>query len=49
MLSTLVTPILMYLVLVRPDNIQDDLEKPIDQVGDDDIFLQVEKFAKSMN
>jgi len=46
---TMVTPILMSLVLVGLDNIQDDLEKPFDQVGEDDIFLHVEKFVKSFD
>lgn len=43
----MVTPVLMSLVLVGLDNIQDDLEKPFDQVGEDDIFLHVEKLVKS--
>jgi predicted membrane chloride channel (bestrophin family) len=46
---TMVTPILMSLVLVGLDNIQDDLEKPFDQVGEDDIFMHVEKHVKSFD
>jgi len=46
---TMITPVLMSLVLVGLDNIQDDLEKPFDQVGEDDIFMHVEKLVKSFD
>jgi hypothetical protein len=41
----LMTPFLMSIVLVGLDNIQDDLEKPFDQVGEDDIFIHAEKMV----
>jgi hypothetical protein len=39
-----VPPILFSLVLVTLDNIQEHLENPFDQVGEDDIKLNVEEF-----
>jgi predicted membrane chloride channel (bestrophin family) len=46
-LLAMVTPFLMSIVLVGLDNIQDDLEKPFDQVGEDDIFIHAEKMVKN--
>jgi predicted membrane chloride channel (bestrophin family) len=43
---SMITPFLMSIVLVGLDNIQDDLEDPFDQVGEDDIKFQAEKLAK---
>ncbi len=43
----MITPFLMSVVLVGLDNIQDDLEKPFDQIGEDDIFIHAEKLVKS--
>jgi hypothetical protein len=40
-----VPPVLFSLVLVTLDNIQDHLENPFDQVGEDDIDLSVEDFV----
>lgn len=37
-------PILFALILVGLDNIQDHLENPFDQVGEDDIIINAEKF-----
>jgi predicted membrane chloride channel (bestrophin family) len=44
---TMITPFLMSIVLVGLDNIQDDLENPFDQVGEDDILIHTEKLVKS--
>jgi hypothetical protein len=46
-LLAMITPFLMSVVLVGLDNIQDDLEKPFDQIGEDDIFIHAEKLVKS--
>jgi hypothetical protein len=43
----MITPFLMSVVLVGLDNIQDDLEKPFDQIGEDDIFIHADKLVKS--
>jgi hypothetical protein len=43
----MITPFLMSIVLVGLDNIQDDLERPFDQVGEDDIFIHAEKMVKN--
>lgn len=42
---SMITPFLMSIVLVGLDNIQDDLENPYDQVGEDDIKLHAEKLT----
>jgi predicted membrane chloride channel (bestrophin family) len=42
---SMVTPFLMSIVLVGLDNIQDDLEDPFDQVGEDDIKFNAEKLT----
>jgi predicted membrane chloride channel (bestrophin family) len=36
------------LVLVSLDNIQDQLENPFDQVGEDDVVINVEKFVETL-
>ena len=41
-------PALFSVVLVSLDNIQDDLENPFDQVGEDDIMINAEKFGESL-
>ena len=38
-------PILLTMILVSLDNIQEHLENPFDQVGEDDITINVEKFV----
>ena len=38
-------PVLFSLVLVSLDNIQDHLENPFDQVGQDDVLINSEKFV----
>jgi len=41
---TYVMPVLFALVLVSLDNIQEHLENPFDQVGQDDVTINAEKF-----
>ncbi|MEN8121971.1 MAG: hypothetical protein ABFS35_16600 [Bacteroidota bacterium] len=41
----MIMPVLLSIVLVSLDNIQDHLENPFDQVGEDDIKIHAEKFA----
>lgn len=43
-----VMPILFTLVLVSLDNIQEHLENPFDQVGEDDIIINAEKFVERL-
>jgi hypothetical protein len=43
-----IMPILFSIILVSLDNIQDQLENPFDQIGEDDINMQVEKFIDSL-
>ncbi len=40
-----VMPVLLSVVLVGLDNIQEHLENPFDQVGEDDVIINVEKFV----
>ena len=40
-----VIPILLSVVLVSLDNIQEHLENPFDQVGEDDVIINAEKFV----
>ncbi|MDF1548330.1 MAG: hypothetical protein P1P88_10950 [Bacteroidales bacterium] len=40
----MVMPVLLSIVLVSLDNIQDHLENPYDQVGEDDVQINAEKF-----
>ena len=42
---TYVMPVLFALVLVSLDNIQEHLENPFDQVGQDDVLINSEKFV----
>ena len=41
-----VMPVLLATVLVSLDNIQEHLENPFDQVGEDDVIINVEKFVE---
>jgi hypothetical protein len=43
-----ITPILFSIVLVSLDSIQDALENPFDQVGEDDILINAEKFVERL-
>ncbi len=45
---TYIIPALFSVVLVSLDNIQDQLENPFDQLGEDDVILNAEKFAKNL-
>ena len=40
-----VMPVLFSFVLVSLDNIQEHLENPFDQIGEDDVMINVEKFV----
>jgi hypothetical protein len=42
---TYVMPVLFALVLVSLDNIQEHLENPFDQIGQDDVLINSEKFV----
>jgi len=44
-----VMPILYSFILVSLDNIQDQLEDPFDEVGEDDIVIEAEETAKLLN
>ncbi len=39
-----VTPVLFTIILVSLDTIQDHLENPFDQIGEDDVMINAEKF-----
>ena len=41
-------PILFSVVLVSLENIQDHLENPFDQIGEDDIVINAEKFVERL-
>jgi len=43
-----VIPVLLTMILVSLDNIQEHLENPFDQVGEDDITINVEKFIERL-
>lgn len=43
-----VVPVLLTMILVSLDNIQGHLENPFDQVGEDDIKFNVEKFIENL-
>lgn len=45
---TYVMPILLTFILVSLDNIQDQLENPFDEVGEDDIMINTDKFIKRL-
>jgi len=40
-----VMPVVFTMILVSLDNIQDHLENPFDQIGEDDIVINAEKFV----
>lgn len=44
-----VIPILLTLILVSLENVQKDMENPFDQIGEDDIRFNVEKFMEHLN
>jgi predicted membrane chloride channel (bestrophin family) len=44
-----VMPILFSVVLVSLENIQEHLEDPFDQIGEDDVMINVEKFVSSLD
>ncbi|MHC4954309.1 MAG: hypothetical protein ACYTGZ_10495 [Planctomycetota bacterium] len=44
-----VIPVLFTVILVSLDNIQAHLENPFDQVGEDDVAINVEKFVASLD
>jgi len=41
---TYVMPVLLSVILVSLDNIQEHLENPFDQIGEDDVIINAEKF-----
>jgi len=43
-----VIPVLLSMILVSLDNIQEHLENPFDQVGEDDITFNVDKFVQNL-
>ncbi len=45
----MVTPFLFSIVLVGLDNIQDHLENPFDQIGEDDIRINAEKLTGNLD
>ncbi|NNF54765.1 MAG: hypothetical protein HKN03_10025 [Acidimicrobiales bacterium] len=45
---TFVMPILLSVILVSLDNIQEHLEDPFDQVGEDDVMINAEKFIERL-
>ncbi|MHC4779029.1 MAG: hypothetical protein ACYTFG_10680 [Planctomycetota bacterium] len=40
-----IMPVLLSVILVSLDNIQDHLENPFDQIGEDDVHINAEKFV----
>lgn len=44
-----VMPILFSFILVSLDNIQEHLENPFDQIGEDDVLINVEQFVSRLN
>ena len=42
-------PVLFTTVLVSLDNIQEHLENPFDQIGEDDIIINAEKFIERLD
>lgn len=46
---TYVMPVLFTVILVSLDNIQEHLENPFDQIGEDDIAINAEKFVKRLD
>lgn len=45
---TYLMPVLFALVLAALDNIQEHLENPFDQIGQDDVMINAEKFAEKL-
>jgi len=45
---TYLMPVLFSVILVSLDNIQGHLENPFDQVGEDDVFINAEKFIDGL-
>ena len=43
-----IIPVLFSVILVSVDNIQTHLENPFDQVGEDDVEFNVEKFINNL-
>lgn len=43
-----VMPVLFSIIFVSLSNIQSHLENPFDQIGDDDITINAEKFAQRL-
>ena len=43
-----VMPVLFTMILVSLDNIQDHLENPFDQIGEDDIAINAEKYVERL-
>ncbi len=44
-----VLPALFALILVSLDNIQEHLENPFDQIGEDDVMINAEKYVRRLN
>ena len=44
-----VMPVLFSVILVSLDNIQDHLENPFDQMGEDDVAINAEKFVRRLD
>lgn len=47
--TTYMMPILFTVILVSLDNIQNHLENPFDQVGEDDVIINAEKFVSRLD
>ncbi len=45
---TYIMPVLLSVILVSLDNIQDHLENPFDQIGEDDVTINAEKFVNRL-
>ena len=43
-----VMPVLFTMILVSLDNIQEHLENPFDQIGEDDIAINAEKYVERL-
>lgn len=43
-----VLPVMFTMILVSLDNIQEHLENPFDQIGEDDISINAEKYVKQL-
>ena len=44
-----VVPTLFSVLLVSLDNIQEHLENPFDQIGEDDVMINAEKFGARLH